>query len=172
MTYTYGGPAGVYTADERPMLESFLDHYRAVVVAKVRGVSEEDARRRVVASPTTLGGLLRHLRRVEMSWFEHRLAQKTLDELPYLTWVFEEADRDFLVQPEDPVESLVTEYERQCQRSREIAGRFALDDVVAHPVRGSLSVRWIYVHMIEETARHAGHADIIREQIDGAVGNG
>lgn len=85
MAYEYGGPAEVYTADERTMLESFLDHYRNVVVSKVRGVGEDDARRRVVASLTTLGGLLRHLRRVEMSWFEHRLGQASLDELPYLT---------------------------------------------------------------------------------------
>ena len=172
MTYAYGGPAGIYTAAERPMIESFLDHYRTVVVAKVRGVSEDEVRRRQVPSLTTLGGLLRHLRRVEMSWFEHRLAQAPLDDLPYLTWVFDEPDRDFLVQPEDTVESLIADYERQCERSREVAGEFALDDIAPHPERGPLSLRWIYIHMIEETARHAGHADIIREQIDGALGNG
>lgn len=92
--------------------------------------------------------------------------------MPYLTWVFDEPDRDFLVQPEDTVESLIVDYEHQCERSREVAGEFALDDTVPHPERGPLSLRWIYIHMIEETARHAGHADIIREQIDGALGNG
>lgn len=168
--YTYGDPDELLTADERPMLEGFLDHYRDVMVAKVRGVSEEDARKRLVASLTTLGGLLRHVRRVEMSWFEHRLAQTPLEELPFLQWVFEDQERDFLVQPDDTVPMLIAEYEAQCQRSREIAARFSLDDVVPHPERGPLSLRWIYVHMIEETARHAGHADILREQIDGSVG--
>lgn len=171
MAYTYDGPSGVSTADERPMLEGFLDHYRAVMVAKVDGLGEADARRRLVPSSTTLGGLLRHLRRAEMSWFEHRLAQIAVEELAYLQWVYEDPDRDFLVQPEDTVEGLVAAYQRQCDRSREIADRYRLDDVVPHPERGPLSLRWIYVHMIEETARHAGHADILREQIDGAVGN-
>lgn len=172
MVYTYEGPAGASTAGERAMLESFLDHYRVVVVAKVRGVGEDDARKRLVPSLTTLGGLLRHLRRVEMSWFEHRLAETPVEDLPYLQWVFEEPDRDFLVQPEDTVDGLIAEYERQCDRSREIAGRHGLDHVVTHPARGPLSLRWIYIHMIEETARHAGHADIIREQIDGTIGDG
>lgn len=171
MVYRYEGPDETGTADERPMLESFLDHYREVVVAKVRGVSEDDARRRLVPSLTTLGGLLRHLRRAEMSWFEHRLPATPLEDLPYLQWVLEDQDRDFLVQPEDTVASLIADYQHQCDRSREIAGNHGLDHVVTHPERGRLSLRWIYIHMIEETARHAGHADILREQIDGAVGN-
>lgn len=171
MSYTYSEPEGVHTADERTMLEGFLDHYRLVVVNKVRGVSQDDARRRLVPSLTTLAGLLRHLRRVEMSWFEHRLAQTPLDELPYLKWVFEEPERDFLVQSGDTVASLINEYEAQCQRSRAIAAGFSLEDVVPHPEKGPLSLRWIYVHMIEETARHAGHADILREQLDGFVGD-
>lgn len=170
MAYTYGDPDELLTADERTMLEGFLDHYRRVMVAKVRGVSEEDARKRLVDSLTTLGGLLRHMRRVEMSWFAHRLAQTPVEALPYLQWVFEDQDRDFLVQPDDTVPTLIAEYEAQCERSREIAAGYSLDHVISHPERGPLSLRWIYVHMIEETARHAGHADILREQIDGSVG--
>jgi hypothetical protein len=134
--YAYAVPTGVYTADERTTLESFLDHYRTVVVAKVRGVDEDDARRRTVASLTTLGGLLRHLRRVEMSWFEHRLGQTPLDELPFLRWILDDPDRDFLLQADDTVGSLIAEYQDQCERSREIASRFALDDVVPHPGLG------------------------------------
>lgn len=172
VVYRYDGPDGAGTADERPMLESFLDHYRDVVVAKVRGVSEDDARRRLVPSLTTLGGLLRHLRRAEMSWFEQRLPATPLEDLPYLQWVLEDQERDFLVQPEDTVDSLISDYQRQCDRSREIAAKYDLDHVITHPERGPLSLRWIYIHMIEETARHAGHADILREQIDGTLGNG
>jgi hypothetical protein len=71
----------------------------------------------------------------------------------------------------ETVESLIVAYNAQCELSRETAARFGLDDVVPHPYLGEVSLRWILVHMIEETARHAGHADILREQIDGTTGD-
>ena len=158
-------------ADERTTLDAFLDYYRHAVTAKVRGVSDEDARRRLVPSETTLASLIKHLARVEMSWFEHRLAQTPLEQLPYLRRVLEEHDGDFRVEPDETVETLVARYDEQCARSREIAAGKQLDDVVPHPVLGDVTMRWIMVHMIEETARHAGHADILREQIDGKTGD-
>jgi hypothetical protein len=66
---------------------------------------------------------------------------------------------------------LVARYDEQCARSREIAAKKQLDDIVPHPELGEVTMRWIVVHMIEETARHAGHADILREQIDGSTGD-
>jgi hypothetical protein len=158
------------TADERATLERFLDYYREAIKAKVRGISEEDARRRLVPSETTLASLIKHLARVEMSWFQHRLDQTPLEELPSLQRVFDEPDSDFRVDDEETVEILVTRYNEQCALSREIAAKHGLDDVVPHPVLDEVSLRWIMVHMIEETARHAGHADILREQIDGSTG--
>lgn len=157
-------------ADERTTLDAFLDFYREAVMAKVRGVSEEDARRRLVPSATTLGGLMKHLCRVEVSWFQHRLAQLPAEDLPALRWI-EEPDGDFRLGPDDTVDSLIARYEEQCAISRQIAAEHDLDDVVPHPYLGEVSMRWIYVHMIEETARHAGHADILREQIDGTTGD-
>lgn len=170
MAYTYTTADRAPLADERMMLEDFLDHHRGVIVSKIQGVSEEDARRRLVPSMTTLAGLLRHLRRVEVSWFQHRLAQVPLDELPLLQWVMEDPERDFQVQATDTVDKLTADYEAQCAVSREAAQPFPLDHVVPHPGMGKVSLRWIYLHMIEETARHAGHADILREQLDGTVG--
>ncbi len=158
-------------ADERTTLDAFLDYYRAAVVAKARGLSEEDARRRLVPSQTTLASIIKHLRRVELSWFEYRIAQTPLEELPYLQAVFADPDLDFQVKDDEAVDGLIADYERQCARSREIAAAKSLDDVVPHPVLGEVTVRWIMVHMIEETARHAGHADILREQIDGTTGD-
>lgn len=158
-------------ADERTTLAAFLDYYREAIKAKVRGVSEENARRRLVPSQTTLASLIKHLARVEMSWFQHRLAQVPLEELPYLRRVLEDPDSDFRVEPDETVESLIARYDEQCARSREIASQRDLDDVVPHPALGEVSMRWIIVHMIEETARHAGHADILREQIDGSTGD-
>lgn len=158
-------------ADERTTLEAFLDFYRDAIKRKVRGVSEEDARRRLVPSETTLASLIKHLARVEMSWFQHRLAQTPLEELPYLQRVFEDPDSDFRVESDETVESLVARYDEQCALSRQIAGHYELDHVVPHPALRKVSLRWILVHMIEETARHAGHADILREQIDGTTGD-
>jgi hypothetical protein len=85
--------------------------------------------------------------------------------------VFEDPESDFRVGPDETVEILIARYDEQIARSREIAARKQLDDVVPHPGLGEVTVRWIVVHMIEETARHAGHADILREQIDGTTGD-
>ena len=158
-------------ADERTTLDAFLDFYRAAFVAKVRGLSDDEANRRLVPSQTTLASLVKHMARVEMSWFEHRLAGTPLERLPYLQRVFADPGSDFRVEPGETVDVLVERYEAQCARSREIAADKDLDDVVPHPALGRVSMRWIVVHMIEETARHAGHADILREQIDGSTGD-
>ncbi|HYY45139.1 MAG TPA: DinB family protein [Actinomycetota bacterium] len=157
-------------ADERTTLDAFLDYYRAALKAKVRGVAEEDARRRLVSSATTLAGLIKHLTRVEVSWFQHRLAQTPAEELPELRWI-DEPNGDFHVGPNETVQSLIAHYDEQCARSRATAAQYPLDHVVPHPHLGQVSLRWIYVHMIEETARHAGHADILREQLDGTTGD-
>lgn len=171
MVYVYSTASDDPTANERSMLEAFLDHHRDAVVAKIRGVSEGDARQRLVPSMTTLAGLVRHLRRVEASWFEHRLAQGKVADIPLLAWFFEDpGQRDFWVPPDETVEESLVAYAEQCERSRRIAEAHDLDDVVPHPEMGSVSMRWIMLHMIEETARHLGHADILREQLDGHTG--
>ncbi|MEA2460594.1 MAG: hypothetical protein QOH90_771 [Actinomycetota bacterium] len=157
-------------ADERTTLAAFLDFYRDAMKAKVRGLSEEHARRRLVPSATTLAGLIKHLTRVEVSWFQHRLSQIPAEELAALRWI-DEPDGDFQVGPNETVDALIADYDRQCELSREAASRFELDHVVPHTVLGEVSMRWIYLHMIEETARHVGHADILREQIDGSTGD-
>ena len=170
MAHVYDTAEKAAVADERRTLEAFLDYYRDVIKAKVTGVSEDDARRRLVPSLTTLAGVLKHLVRVEVSWFQHRLAQMPSEDLPILKWIDEE-DGDFTPGPEETVGSLVALYDEQCAVSREVVARFDLDRVVPHPYLDQVSMRWILVHMIEETARHAGHADILREQLDGSTGD-
>jgi hypothetical protein len=135
----------VASAGERAVLETFLDLYRDAIIRKVRGVSDEAARLRLVGSATTLGGIVKHLHWVELEWFQRVLARRS-------------------------VEHLLAGYEAACATSRATAAAHALDDVAPHFRRGEVSLRWIYVHMIEETARHAGHADILRELIDGTTG--
>jgi hypothetical protein len=149
------------------MLEAFLDYYRSVPVAKLSGLSEEDARRRLVPSLTTLIGLVKHLAAVERGWFQHRLGGRPREEIAENS---RGDDASWHVAADETVADVVAEYAAACATSREIAAGFALDDSVPHDRLGRVSLRWIYVHMIEELARHAGHADILREQIDGAVG--
>jgi uncharacterized damage-inducible protein DinB len=150
---------------ERTLLESFLDDYRDIVVRKVSGLSDTDARRSLVASSTTVGGLIKHLRWAEYGWFDQLLQERNDDNRRThdRSWEFE-----FL--PEESLPTLITEYQTQCEESRRIAARYPLDHVVPHRRFGTVSLRWIYVHMIEETARHTGQIDILREQLDGATG--
>ena len=161
------GPVLARTGDERAVLESFLDFHRAMVPRKARGLSHAEASRRLVPSLTTLAGLLKHLALVERNWFPCLLAPEPGD--VYLTSE-EEALASFTLEETDTVEDLAAAYERACARSREVAARFDLDHVVPHPQLGEVSLRWIMVHLIEETARHAGHADILRELTDGETG--
>lgn len=150
---------------ERATLESFLDDYRDIVVRKVTGLSDSDARRRLVASETTVGGLIKHLRWVEYGWFDQLLQERSNDNrrTHERSWEFE-------LLPDESLRTLIAQYQSQCEESRRIAGRYPLDHVVPHVRFGQVSLRWIYVHMIEETARHTGQLDILREQLDGATG--
>jgi hypothetical protein len=157
------------TAGERDLLEAFVDGYRVQVRSRVSGVSEADARRRLVGSATTLGGIIKHLRWVELTWFERVLAQRAEDELPPAPWRDEDPDADFRLEDDETLDGVLAAYDRQCAISRDIARGFDLADTGPHRRFGDVSLRWIYVHMIEETACHAGHADILRELIDGTV---
>jgi uncharacterized damage-inducible protein DinB len=157
----------VATGTEREVLEAFLDFHREVLVRKVSGVSEQEARYRRVPSKTTLAGLVKHMIGVERGWFQRVLAGRPVEEIG--PNVGGGADSWELTDGET-VESLVEEYRRTCEQSRQTAARFGLDDAAPQRRLGHVSLRWIYVHMIEETARHVGHADILREQTDGATG--
>jgi uncharacterized damage-inducible protein DinB len=148
-------------ASERPMLEAWLDLAREAVVAKIDGMSEVDLRRRLVPSLTTVGGVVKHLRWVETGWFHQLLGARSGDSRRAHA-----RDWEFTVQPDDTGASLVAAYRDACARSREAAEAYKLDDVVPHHSMGEVSVRWIFVHLIEETNRHAGQLDILREQID------
>jgi uncharacterized damage-inducible protein DinB len=155
----------VSTGSEREVLEAFLDLYRDIVIRKVEGVSTEAAHRRLVPSSTTLAGLVKHLTSVEREWFQSVLGQRSATEVGVRV-----SDDGWVVDSSDTVDDLVADYRRACTESRSAASPLALDATVPMPRLGRVSLRWIYVHMIEETARHAGHADILREQIDGATG--
>jgi len=155
------------TGSERQVLEAFLDFHRQVLVSKVDGISENEARHRRVPSKTTLAGLIKHMIGVERGWFQEVLGRRNPEDIgPNVGG----GDESWDLAKNETVSSLIKEYEQTCEQSRQTAARFALDDAVPEPDMGQVSLRWIYVHMIEETARHVGHADILREQADGAAG--
>ena len=153
------------TSGERQVLEAFLDLYRDILRRKLTGLSDRQIRQRHVPSQTTLGGLVKHLAAVEREWFQVVLAGRSAEELGAPL-----PDDGWTLASDDTAETLLAGYERACAASRQVASRFSLDDRVSHPRMGQVSLRWIYVHMIEESARHVGHADILREQTDGATG--
>jgi uncharacterized damage-inducible protein DinB len=160
------------SADERVTLNGFLDYYRATILTKIDGLTDEQARTRFVGSDTTLLGLVRHLAEVERNWFRRRLRG---EDAPPLYYSEADPDGDFHPGLDWTIAEAVTTYEQECAVSRVIVADTAtLDEVTVVPIRGydaPVSLRWILVHMIEETARHAGHADILRELIDGSTGD-
>lgn len=149
------------TAGERDQLERFVDQAREEIATTVAGLTEEQARQRLVPSLTTPLGLITHLTFVEQAWFQVVLAGHTRAELGMPN----EVDPTFIPGPDLTIASALAEYERVCAQSREIAARYELDHVAEHHRLGNVSLRWIYLHMIREINRHAGHADILQEQL-------
>ncbi len=158
----------VGTAGERELLDGFLDYHRQVVSGKLRGLPENDARRRLVPSATTPSGLVKHAAAVERAWFQHYLAGRPPEQIPGNSRG-DAASWD--VGNDETIADVIAEFGESCAESRRIAAGFALDHTVPHERLGRVSVRWVYVHMIREHARHIGQADILREQIDGATGD-
>ncbi|WP_027927407.1 DinB family protein [Amycolatopsis benzoatilytica] len=156
--------ARLTTGTERALLENALDRNREALIATARGLSEADARRRLVGSLTTPISLLKHAAGAERIWFQRfwaGLAEADCDGY---------SKRDvgtFAVADDESLAEVIAEFERASQRSREITARFELDDTKDMPREGTVSMRWTLLMMSEEFARHAGHGDILREQIDG-----
>jgi hypothetical protein len=154
---------------ERDLLTGFLDWYRAVVERKVADLSLDDATR--IMTPTGMSplGIVKHLGDVERRWFCLRFAGEDVAILRS----DDDPDADFRIEPGDTVASVVDFYRNAVADSRRITAQASLDDVSASesPNYGHVSLRWILIHMIEETARHAGHLDLMREQIDGKTGD-
>ena len=158
----------VAVAAERETLEGFLEYHRRALSGKLRGLSEQDARRRLVPSQTTLLGLVSHAAAVERNWFQHYLGGKPREEI---TGNARGDAPSWEVGAGKTIGGVIAEFESACAASRQIAAGFALDQAVPHDQLGRVSLRWIYVHIIREHARHLGHADILREQTDGATGD-
>jgi hypothetical protein len=157
-----------YIAGERPMLEAWLEFHRMTLQLKCEGLDRAGLiARPVPTSLLSLHGLVRHMADVERGWFTRTLLREP-DTPPLF---YDPAVEDSELVPLDDADFAhdLAVWQQECARSREHAARFPLDHTGLR--RGSeVSLRWIYVHMVEEYARHNGHADLLRELIDGAVG--
>ena len=161
-------PAPHVEGDERRALSASLDSQRATLLKKLEGLDDEQLRRPMVPTGLTLLGIVKHLASVEHAWFQVRFARSAES---YLYSTPDDPDADFRIEENETTQEIVELYQRSCEQSRSIVmSAKSLDELFHDPRRGDCDLRWLLLHMIEETARHNGHAYILRELIDGVTG--
>ncbi len=160
-----------YVADERQMLTTWLDWQRATLALKCEGLTQDQLRERAVPpSSLSLLGLVRHMAEVERAWFRRGVAQEDIE----YRWVRDDdVDAEFDHVDSADADAAFQAWEEEIVRAREItAAAPTLEETfIRHKDGDSISLRWVLVHMIEEYARHNGHADLLRERIDGVTGD-
>lgn len=160
-------PSTTPTGDERTMLRSFLTYVRAVAVSKPADLPLGVGGRADLVTGLTLLGIISHLTHVERWWFQHIFAGRDID----LPWSDSDPDADFRVPEGATHETVVAAYRAATTESDSILAAADLDAIAARPSRGGpVSMRWIGWHLVEETARHNGHLDLLRQRLDGRTG--
>jgi uncharacterized damage-inducible protein DinB len=158
-----------YVAGERAMLESWLEYHRATLAWKCEGLDDAQLRERAVPpSSLSLIGLVRHMADVERNWFRRVLGG---EDVPGIYWTDDDLDADFNDVDTADVQEAFATWRAECEHARRNAAAAASLDVTGQRRGEAVTLRWILVHMVEEYARHNGHADFLRERIDGAVGD-
>jgi hypothetical protein len=164
-------------ADEAEMLVAFLDYYRASLLMKAEGLSDEQARAATVPpSDLNIMGLVRHMTEVERNWFQRWFVKAEAPSIYYSDDDPDE-DRDMHPGPDDTLADTIAVFHREVDISRQITAAAMPGDLAAHVGESvhwagfNPNLRWILIHMIEEYARHCGHADLLRECLDGVVGD-
>jgi len=148
----------------KAQFEAFLDEHRRELNGCLDGLTEEQARRSLVRSRTTLLGLVKHATFVEKVWFDEAVTCRSRAEIG----IPATPDESFILQDGDTIATVRQAHREACQASRRATSSLGLDDIVRGNRRGPLPLRWVYLHMLRELAQHCGHADILREQlIDG-----
>jgi hypothetical protein len=158
-------------AGERNALEGWLEYHRATLLHKCSGLTGDQlAKRAVSPSSLSLLGLVRHMAEVERWWFRRQFARQSGVGDLYCTDEIPDGDFD-LADGSDAAADFAT-FQRECELANAAARSRSLDETFVHLLRDeTFDLRWVYLHMIEEYARHNGHADILREQIDGVTGD-
>lgn len=168
MTSQHGRTSFDVTAEPlKVQLETFLDEHRAALRGCLDGLTEEQARRRLVPSETTLLGLVKHASYAEQVWFGEAVTGRSRQQMGLPA----KAADSFILTPGDSIESVRRAHDQACAASRQATAGLGLDDVLTGHPWGPLPLRWVYLHALREFAQHCGHADILREQILGGVGN-
>lgn len=153
-------PSG--TDDERTQVKGYLDVYRDAIIRKIDGLTEEQARWKPAPTANPLINIVVHLTGVERNWFQRVIAGRDVER---------DRDGEFAAVPaEVTVASAIEAYRQECEQSNAVLDGISVDDRCRQEEMTELNVRWVVLHMLEETARHAGHADITRELIDGVTG--
>ena len=156
-----------FTGDEKSSLHVSLERHRDVVLWKLEGLDDEQLRRPMTPSGTTLLGLVKHLGAVEYEWFCRTFGRET-EPLP-----FDEDDEnaDLRIDPGEATADILAFYSRACAAADRVISEVKIFDTGTAWFGEPVSLRWVLIHMVEETARHAGHMDILRELLDGATGD-
>lgn len=145
----------------RMQLETFLDEHRAGLHDSLDGLTEEQARRSLVPSRTTLLGLVKHAIFLERVWFDEAVTCRSRTELGLPAG----PDESFVLKDEDTIASVRAAHLAACDASRAATAPLGLDDLLLGNRRSPLPLRWVYLHVLRELAQHGGHADILREQV-------
>jgi len=151
----------VVTQPLHAQFEAFLDEHRSALNRCLDGLTEEQARRSLVASRTTLLGLVKHATFVEKVWFDEAVTCRPRTELGLPAT----ADESFVLAADDTIASVQRAHREACEASRRATSSLELDDILHGNRRGPLPLRWVYLHVLRELAQHCGHADILREQL-------
>jgi len=158
-----------YVGDERTILESYLDWHRQTLLLKCAALTADQLKQASVEpSNLTLLGLVRHMSEVERSWFQRRVAGRDIDWI-YCTDASEDGDFDDVADAD--AEADFARFHTEVEAARQAAAGVPLEFTFVGRRQHDISLRWVYAHMIEEYARHNGHADLIRERIDGTTGD-
>ncbi len=145
----------------REQLIAFVDEHRAALAASLDGLTEEEARARLVPSRTTLLGLLRHATFVERVWFDEAVTARSRSDIG----IPNTPDESFELAPDDTIASVLAAHRQACEDARAAIDGLGLEDLLTGNRRGPLPLRWVLTHVLRELAQHAGHADILREQV-------
>ena len=151
----------VIDASLRVQFETFLAQHRAELNNSLDGLTEEQARRSLVASRTTLLGLVKHATFVEKVWFDEAITKRSRAEIG----IPPTPDDSFILTDDDTIESIRRAHAEACESARQATAGLDLDDILPGNRRGPIPLRWVYLHVLRELAQHCGHADILREQI-------
>lgn len=154
-------PDDVINQPAQIQFEAFLDEHRKALSDCLYGLTEEQARRPLVASRTTLLGLVKHATFVERVWFDEAVTCRTRAEIG----IPATPDESFILDDDDTIATVQRAHRDACESSRRATSSLELGDILRGNRRGPLPLRWVYLHMLRELAQHCGHADILREQL-------